>query len=43
MDFALTDDQRQLQDTFARFCDERIKPRAEAIDEAGEFPHVLFA
>jgi len=43
MDFSLTDDQRQLQDTFARFCDERIKPRAEALDEAGEFPHELFA
>jgi alkylation response protein AidB-like acyl-CoA dehydrogenase len=43
MDFALTDDQRQLQDTFARFCDERIKPRAQAIDEAGEFPGELFA
>lgn len=43
MDFALTDDQRQLQDTFARFCDERIKPRAQEIDEAGEFPGELFA
>ena len=43
MDFSLTHDQRQLQDTFARFCDERIKPRAAAIDEAGEFPRELFA
>ena len=42
MDFALNDDQRQLRDVFARFCDERIKPRAAAIDEAGEFPHELF-
>jgi butyryl-CoA dehydrogenase len=43
MDFALTEDQRRVQDTFARFCDERIKPRAQAIDEAGEFPRELFA
>jgi len=42
MDFALTDDQRTLRDTFARFCDERIKPRAAALDEAGAFPRELF-
>lgn len=42
MDFALNDDQRHLRDTFARFCDERIRPRAAAIDEAGEFPRELF-
>ncbi len=43
MDFSLTDDQQHLRDTFARFCDERIKPRAQEIDEAGEFPHQWFA
>ncbi len=43
MDFSLTDDQKQLRDTFARFCDERIRPRAEAIDEAKAFPREMFA
>lgn len=42
MDFALTEDQEQARATFARFCDERIKPRAAAIDEAREFPRTLF-
>ena len=42
MDFSLTNDQVQLRDTFARFCDEQIKPQAAAIDEAGEFPRDLF-
>ena len=42
MDFSLTNDQVQLRDTFARFCDEQIKPHAAAIDEAGEFPRDLF-
>jgi len=43
MDFSLTDEQRQIQDTFARFCDERIIPQAAAIDEAHAFPRELFA
>jgi len=42
MDFSLSDDQRALQETFARFCEERIKPRAEALDEAKTFPRELF-
>ncbi len=42
MDFSLTNDQVQLRDTFARFCDEQIKPQAAGIDEAGEFPRELF-
>ncbi len=42
MDFSLSEDQRQLRDVFARFCDQRIKPRAAQIDEAGEFPQELF-
>ncbi len=42
MNFEFTDEQRTIQDTFARFCDEQIVPRAEAIDEAHEFPRELF-
>ena len=42
MDFEISDEQRLLSETFARFCDERIKPRAAAIDEAKEFPRELF-
>ncbi len=42
MDFELSQDQQLLRDTFSRFCDERIKPQAAAIDEAGEFPRELF-
>ncbi len=42
MDFALSKDQELLQQTFARFSTERIKPRAAAIDEARQFPRELF-
>ncbi len=28
MNFDLTDEQREIQSTFARFCDERILPKA---------------
>ena len=42
MDFALNEDQAQIRDTFARFCDERIRPQAQALDEAHEFPRALF-
>ena len=43
MNFELSQEQQLLQDTFGRFCDERIAPRAAAIDEAGEFPRELFS
>ena len=43
MDFGLTDEQRQIRDTFARLSDEAIAPKAAAIDAAGEFPAELFA
>ncbi len=43
MNFELSQEQQLLRDTFSRFSDERIAPRAAAIDEAGEFPHELFA
>ena len=42
MNFDLTDEQRQIQDTFARFCDDKIVPQAAAMDEAHAFPHSLF-
>jgi butyryl-CoA dehydrogenase len=43
MDFELNQEQRAIQDTFARFCDQRIAPQAAALDEAHAFPHELFA
>ncbi len=42
MNFDLSEEQRLLRDTLSRFCDERIRPRAAEIDEAGEFPRELF-
>ena len=42
MNFDLTDQQRAIQDSFARFCDERIAPAAAALDEAGVYPRALF-
>jgi alkylation response protein AidB-like acyl-CoA dehydrogenase len=43
MNFELSDEQVQIRQTFARFCDERIAPQAAAIDEAHAFPRELFA
>ncbi len=42
MNFALSDDQQLLRDTFARFCAERVVPCAASMDEAKEFPRELF-
>jgi butyryl-CoA dehydrogenase len=42
VDFELSAEQRQVRDTFARFCDERIAPQAAALDEAHAFPRELF-
>ena len=42
MNFQLSEEQQLTRDTFARVCDERIKPRAADVDEAHEFPHDLF-
>ena len=42
MNFDLTDDQRMVQETFARFSDEQIAPQAEALDEAHAFPREVF-
>ncbi len=42
MDFALTDEQRLVRETFGRFSRERVAPCAAAIDESGQFPRDLF-
>ncbi len=42
MDFELSEDHRLIQETFSRFCDERIIPNAAAIDEAHDYPYALF-
>jgi len=41
VNFELTPEQRQVRDTFARFCDERIAPQAAAIDAAHAYPRAL--
>ncbi|HSD42798.1 MAG TPA: acyl-CoA dehydrogenase family protein [Burkholderiales bacterium] len=43
MDFELSEEQKQVRDAFARFCDERIAPQAAALDEAHAFPREHFA
>jgi alkylation response protein AidB-like acyl-CoA dehydrogenase len=42
MNFELTDQQKAIRDTFARFSDERVAPQAAALDEAHAFPRELF-
>src|SRR5512135_3110201 len=42
MNFEPSPEQRQVRETFARFCDERIAPQAAALDEAHVFPRELF-
>jgi butyryl-CoA dehydrogenase len=39
MDFALSADQRQIRDTFARFVDDEVAPQAAEIDRAHAYPH----
>jgi butyryl-CoA dehydrogenase len=41
VDFELSAEQKLVRDTFARFTDERIRPRAADLDEAGEYPTKL--
>lgn len=43
MNFALTEQQNAVRDTFARFCDARIAPQAAALDEARAYPRALMA
>jgi butyryl-CoA dehydrogenase len=42
VDFALSEEQQLLRETFARFCEEQIKPQADSIDRAKQFPRDLF-
>jgi alkylation response protein AidB-like acyl-CoA dehydrogenase len=42
MDFELNDEQRAIRETFNRFAREKLKPAAESIDEAEEFPAEAF-
>lgn len=37
-----TESERAIRDTFQRFTEKQVKPRAEAIDQAKEFPRELF-
>ena len=41
MDFELSEDQRAVRDTFARFVDGRVVPNAQAIDESHAYPREL--
>jgi len=41
MDFALTQEQRQIRDMVAEFVDEEVVPRGADIDESDEFPQDL--
>ncbi|WP_442598019.1 acyl-CoA dehydrogenase family protein [Parapusillimonas sp. JC17] len=41
--YALNDDQRQIQDLIRRVARERVAPRADGIDRSGEYPHDMFA
>jgi len=43
MDFRLTAEQRQIEETVAEFVDEEVVPRASEIDETDEFPRDLVA
>jgi len=42
MDFTLSEEQVSIRDAFRRLVDERIAPKAAAIDEAREFPREAF-
>ena len=42
IDFTLTEEQRTVRETFRRLAEEKIMPRAQAIDQAGEFPRDEF-
>ena len=42
MDFLLSEDQKQLQEMVADFCDREVAPGAEERDRTGTFPTALF-
>jgi len=41
MDFSLTESQRLVRDTFATFCDRKVRPVAAEIDVARQYPRDL--
>ena len=43
MDFSLNDEQRAVRDTFHRFAESEIRPKAELLDREPRFPRELFA
>jgi alkylation response protein AidB-like acyl-CoA dehydrogenase len=42
MEYPFTEDQREFRDHLARWVDERLAPRAQELDETGEFARDLF-
>jgi len=42
MDFALTEEQRNIQRTFREFAERELKPAAQSLDEEPRFPQELF-
>src|SRR4051812_50187902 len=42
MDFALSDELLELQQTVRRLSQDKVKPRAQEIDETNEYPEDLF-
>ncbi len=43
MDFSLSEEQKAVRDTFARFTDQQVAPVASELDGRHEFPRELFA
>ena len=43
MDCLRNDDERTIIATVPRITQERLAPRAQAVDESGQFPHENFA
>ncbi|HVV35217.1 MAG TPA: acyl-CoA dehydrogenase family protein [Acidimicrobiales bacterium] len=42
MDFALSEEMQELQQTVRRLAQDKVKPRAREIDDTGEYPEDLF-
>ncbi|HVT76381.1 MAG TPA: acyl-CoA dehydrogenase family protein [Acidimicrobiales bacterium] len=42
MDFALSEEMQELQQTVRRLAQDKVKPRAREIDDTGEYPQDLF-
>ena len=42
VDFELSEEQILIRETFANYCDRKIKPEAAGIDEAKQIPHEMF-